>query len=72
MHTKNMNNLDKLPLKDRIIVTASSKLLKHFRGLESAGMLDKETTANLVGCVKKITAIAKGEEPKPEAHGTPT
>lgn len=69
------NNIEKLPLKDRIIITASSKLLKHFRGLESAGMLDKETTANLVGCVKKITAIARGEDPAehaeaPKANGS--
>lgn len=62
---------EKLPLKERIIITASSKLMKHFRGLESAGMLDAQTTANLVGCVKKITAIAKGEEPT-ESVAKPT
>lgn len=56
---------EKLPLKERILITASSKLMKHFRGLESAGILDHDTTANLVGCVKKIVAVAKGEEPTP-------
>ena len=56
--------LETLSLKDKIVETTSSKLIKHFRGLEDAGIIDKETTANLIGCVKKLTAIARGEEPE--------
>lgn len=61
-----MNNspdLSQLPLKERIIVTTSSKLTKHFKHLEKAGILDEETTSNLIGCVKKLTSIARGEDP---------
>ena len=53
--------LENLPLNERIIKTTETKLLKHFRGLESAGILDNTTTANLIGCVKKLVSVAKGE-----------
>lgn len=54
-------SFDQLPLKERILKTASSKLVKHFRGLENAGFLGKDDTSKLIGCVKKITAIAEGQ-----------
>jgi len=57
-------DLDELPLKDRIIVTTSSKLTKHFRHLEKAGILDQETTRTMIGCVMRLTSLAKGEDPQ--------
>lgn len=53
---------EKLPLKERILITASGKLIKHIRGLESAQVIAKDNASSLIGCVKKIVAIAKGEE----------
>ena len=52
---------EQLPLKEKIIRTTSTKLIKHFRGLENAGMLRKEEAANLIGCVKKLNSVASGE-----------
>ena len=57
---------EKLPLKERIVITTSSQLIKHIRGLESSGLLTREPASKLIGCVKKLTAIANGEEPKEE------
>lgn len=51
-----------LPLKERIILTAGSKIIEHFRGLELAGMINKESAKNLIGCVRKLQSIARGEE----------
>jgi hypothetical protein len=53
--------LNNLPVPERIVRTTSSKLIKHFRGLESAGIIDRETAANLIGCVKKLSSVARGE-----------
>lgn len=50
---------EELPEDERIIRTTSSKLIKHFRGLESSGILDQSTTANMIGSVKKLVAIAR-------------
>ena len=55
---------EELPLKERIIITTSTSLIKHFRGLEMAGVISKEVTAKQIGRVKKLTSIAKGEEVK--------
>lgn len=57
---------DKLPLKERIVTTASSGLIKFFRGMEMAGLLNKEQVAKQIGRVKKLSAIARGEEPTEE------
>ena len=55
---------EKLPLKERIIVTASGKLIKHFKGLEAANLLNEEETSSFIGCVKKLSSVAMGEEIK--------
>jgi len=52
-------DFEKLPLEERIVLTTSTKLIKHFRGLESAGIIDRDTTSNLIGCVKKLVNIAQ-------------
>jgi len=51
-----------LPLKERIIITTSSQLVKHVRGLESSGLLTQEPAAKLIGCVRKLSSIARGEQ----------
>lgn len=53
---------ENLPLKERIIITTSSQLIKHVRGLESANLLQREQASKLIGCVRKLTAIARGED----------
>ena len=55
---------DALPLKDRIIITASGKLIKHFKGLESANLLNEKEASTMIGCVKKLVSVAKGEPQK--------
>jgi hypothetical protein len=57
---------EQMSTKERIVVTTSTKLLQHFRGLESSGMMDKETASNFIGCIKKLTAIANGDNPLPK------
>lgn len=57
--TNTQANFDRLSQDEQILITASSKLVKHFRGLEAANLLSYEETSELVGCVKKIVAIAK-------------
>lgn len=57
-------DFEKLPLKERIVITTSSQLIKHVRGLESANLLNREQAAKLIGCVRKLSAIANGEEVK--------
>jgi len=59
-------DFEKLPLKERVVITTSAQLIKHIRGLESANLLDREKTAKLIGCVMKLRAIANGEEPREE------
>lgn len=46
---------------EQILITASSKLIKHFRGLESSSLLGNEEAASLIGCVKKIVGISKSK-----------
>lgn len=62
MDTKN-ENFEKLPLKERIIITTSGQLIRYIRGHEDAKILSKEDASKLIGSVKKLTAIARGEEP---------
>ena len=59
---------DALPLKERIIMSAGNKLIKHFRGLEEAGMIKKDTATVMIGCVRKLQGIARGDEV--ESNGT--
>ena len=54
-------NFESLTTDEQILITASSKLIKHFRGLESSGLLEEDKVASLIGCVKKIVGIAKSE-----------
>lgn len=49
---------EELPIEEKITITASSKLIKYFRGVENAGMIDKENASNLIGCVKKLVSIS--------------
>ena len=49
---------EELSVEERIIVTTSTKLIKHFKGMENAGIIGKEDTAKFIGSVKKLTAIA--------------
>lgn len=49
---------EQLPMDEKIMITASSKLIKHFRGMENAGLMDKETASNLIGCVKKMVSVS--------------
>ena len=54
---------EQLNKEQRIVVTTSSQLVKHLRGLESAGILKEEATGKLIGCVKLLKGIAeKGAE----------
>jgi len=57
---------EKLPLKERIILTASSKLIKKLRAFEIAGLINRDDNKGLIGCVKKLVSLANGEEPKEE------
>lgn len=43
----------------KIVRTTSTKLIKHFRGLEDAGLLPEHIAANLIGCVRKLTTLAE-------------
>lgn len=47
-----------LPVDEKILITAPSKLIKHLRAMETARLIDEQTAASLIGCVKKITNIA--------------
>lgn len=51
---------ESLSVEERIIVTTSTNLIKHFKGMESAGLLDSEKTSKFIGSVKKLAAIACG------------
>lgn len=53
-----------LSVEERIIVTTSTKLIKHFKGMENAGIINKDDTAKFIGSVKKLAAIACNS-PKP-------
>lgn len=43
----------------KIVRTTSTKLIKHFRGLEDAGVLPDHMASNLIGCVRKLTTLAE-------------
>lgn len=61
-----------LPLKEKIILTTGSKLVEHFRGLELAGMMSTEAATNMIGCIRKLQSIARGEEPvEKKPYGAP-
>ena len=47
-----------LTLDERIIVTTSTNLIKHFKGMESAGIIDSQNTARFIGSVKKLASVA--------------
>lgn len=49
---------DSLTLEEQIIRTTSGKLIKHFRGLEDAGFIDRESASSLIGTVKKLASVA--------------
>ena len=53
---------NKLPLKERALLRASTKLMKHFRGLEAANLLTKDAAAEYIGYVKDLLRLAEGEE----------
>lgn len=52
---------DALTMEEQIIRTTSGKLIKHVRGLEDAGFIEREIASNLIGCVKKLTGVALQE-----------
>jgi hypothetical protein len=52
---------DSLTQEEQIIRTTSGKLIKHVRGLEDAGFIEREIASNLIGCVKKLTGVALSE-----------
>lgn len=52
---------DALTLQEQIIRTTSGKLIKHFRGLEDAGFIDRESAGSLIGAVKKLATTALEE-----------
>lgn len=54
-------DLKDLPTGEAILRTTSSQLIKHFRGLESARILNQQEASKLIGCVKKIVSVARGE-----------
>ena len=61
---------ESLSVEERIILTTSTKLIKHFKGMESAGIIDQENTAKFIGSVKKLTAIACGALTPIVGHST--
>ena len=60
-----------LTVDERIIVTTSTNLIKHFKGMESAGIIDAQNTAKFIGSVKKLASvacIALGAQNRPTGH----
>lgn len=51
---------ESLTIEERIVLTTSTKLISHFKGMESAGILSDEKTALFIGSVKKLAAVACG------------
>lgn len=49
---------EELSVEERIILTTSTKLIKHFKGMESAGIVDSPNTAKFIGSVLKLAAVA--------------
>jgi len=49
---------ESLSVEEKIILTTSVKLINHFKGMESAGIIDQAHTANFIGSVKKLAAVA--------------
>lgn len=50
---------EKLTEEQKIVVTTSSQLIKHLRGLESAGIIQQDAASKLIGCVKLLKGIAE-------------
>lgn len=46
---------------ERARVVAAIRLMKHFRGLEQAGLMSTAETGKHIGAVKILEAQAKGE-----------
>ena len=67
---KSREDYENLPVDEKILITAPSKLIKHFRGMEAAGLIDQNTTASLIGCVKKIVTIAEERGQKLQEQNT--
>lgn len=57
-NTLTAEQFNALPLKERVKIKAETKLTKHFRGLESAGLLDREQTAEYIGYIKDLIRLA--------------
>lgn len=55
---------ESLTVDERIILTTSTNLIKHFKGMESAGIIDSEKTAKFIGSVKKLASVACLNLPK--------
>lgn len=51
---------EELSVEERIIVTTSTNLIKHFKGMESAGLIDSEKASKFIGSVKKLASVACG------------
>lgn len=64
MQPQNQVDYDSLSPDEKALLTASSKLLKHFRGLEASNLLKQEDAASLIGCVMKIVSIARSKPVK--------
>lgn len=47
-----------LTVDERIIVTTSTNLIKHFRGMEAAGLLASDMAGKFIGSVKKLASVA--------------
>lgn len=54
-------NLSRLEVSERIIVTTTSKLIHFLRSLEDTGILPADKASNLIGSVKKLASVARGE-----------
>ena len=55
------NDFLKLPAKDRAREVSVVRLIKYLRALENTQILDKENATKLIGAVKILEAICKGE-----------
>lgn len=49
---------NRLPQDQRLLIRAQTKLVKHFRGLESANLITQEQTAEYIGYVKDLVRLA--------------
>lgn len=51
---------ESLTVEERIIVTTSTNLIKHFKGLELSGFLDADKASKMIGAVLKLSNVACG------------